>query len=50
MTNGRDGALHNKYIRARVLRELAELSRALRNGTDRGQCPAVFDLANARGN
>src|SRR5437773_6146648 len=49
MPDGRDGALHNEYVRPCFLRDLADFSRPLGNGAYRSQCPAVFDLAHACG-
>ena len=40
-------ALDNKNIGPCLFRNLAEFGRALRNGADRGQRAAVFDLANS---
>ena len=48
MPDGGDRALHNENICACLLRDLAELSRALGNAAHRSQHTTVFDLAHAR--
>ncbi len=47
--HGRDGALHDKNVRAGFLRDRAESLGLLRNRADRGDRARVLDLANARG-
>ena len=46
MASGRDRALHNKHIGARLLRNRTEFGRALRNRTDRRNRAAILDLPN----
>ena len=48
MPHGGNRALHDENIRARLLRDPAEFRGTLRNGTDRSQYTAVFDLAHTR--